>query len=279
MTAILLALGSSACYGSADFLGGLAARSVATLTVAFLSAAAGLALLALAVLLLPPATLAAPALAWGALAGVASAVGITLFYGALARGPMSVVAPVAAVCGLSVPVLAGLGLGERPPAQALAGVVLAAAAVVLVSRGGTPVLAARDTRGVRLALGAGLAIGAFYVVLGRAPPSAGLWPLVAARAVATALLATLVAVRGRPPTPTGPALATIAACGLLDALANLLYVLAVRGGLLSVVAPLASLYPAATVLLARVVLGERVRAIQMAGLAVAALAATLIGTA
>jgi drug/metabolite transporter (DMT)-like permease len=276
---LLLALASSLVYGSADFLGGLATRRSPVLPVVALSQAAGLAVLLVAMPFLPSHATHAD-LAWGAAAGLTGGVGVSLLYHALAIGPMSVVAPVTAVCSISVPVVVGLALGERPGVRALAGVVLAAAAIVLISREPTPhdatSPAARISRGVWVALVAGVVIGFFYVCLSRTGPTAGLWPLLTARGVSVTLFAGAALVGGRSLLPVRAALPAVLGSGVLDMIANVLYLLAVRGGLLSIVSTLASLYPAATVVLAAIVLRERLRAQQLAGLACAAVAVVLI---
>ncbi|HET7458266.1 MAG TPA: EamA family transporter [Gemmatimonadaceae bacterium] len=282
MLVILLALAASATYGIADFCGGLASRRAPAFTVATVALVAGLVALLVAV---PFVTAdAAPTtrdLMWGAASGAAGGVGVGLLYAALGMGRMSVVAPVTAVCGLAVPVLVGLALGERPSVPALAGVVLAAAAVVLISQGHETDAdrpGANDARALVFSLASGVAIGAFYVCLQRTPPSAGLWPIVVARAVSVAGFVLVALVGRRPLTIARPTLWLVLVGGVIDTTANVLYLLAVRRGLLSVVATLASLYPASTVLLARLVLGERVRLVQAAGLAVAAVAVVLIGS-
>lgn len=277
--AYLLALVSSLFYGAADFLGGMAARRTATFAVVTVSQLTGLVLLLAAVPLFPSATPAGADLAWGAAGGVAGGVGVGLLYHALSVSAMSVVAPVTAVCAIAVPVMAGLALGEHPGAGALAGVGLAAVAIGLISREPAPdrpVLLGATGRGVLLALMAGLAIGAFYVALERTAPAAGIWPLVAARSASVPMLAAGALLARRRLRPDRGALAIILAGGALDMVANLLYLLAVRQGLLSVVAPLASLYPAATVLLAWIVLGERLHWFQGLGLALAAIAIVLV---
>ncbi|MFL5539363.1 MAG: DMT family transporter [Longimicrobiaceae bacterium] len=277
--AYLLALASSLFYGAADFLGGLAARRTATFPVVVVSQLAGLVLLLIAMPLLPAAAPTGADLAWGAAGGVAGGVGVGLLYYALSVSAMSVVAPVTAACAIAVPVVAGLALGEHPGAGALAGVGLAAVAIGLISREPAPdrpVLLGATGRGVLLALVAGLAIGAFYVALERTAPAAGAWPLVAARSASVAMLAAVALLARRRLRPDRGALPIILAGGALDMLANLLYLLAVRQGLLSVVAPLASLYPAATVLLAWIVLGERLHWFQGLGLAFAAVAIVLV---
>ncbi|HEU4452739.1 MAG TPA: DMT family transporter [Longimicrobium sp.] len=276
---ILLALFSSLAYGAADFMGGLASRRTSTMPVVVFSQAAGLVLLLLALPLLGSAAPSAADLAWGAAGGVAGGIGVGMLYHALSIAAMSVVAPVTAVTAIAVPVVAGLALGERPGALAMVGVGLAAVAIALISREPAPdrpVLLGIRGPGVAMALGAGLAIGVFYVALERTSGDAGLWPLVAARTASVALLAGFGAGTRRALRPERGAWAMIAGGGALDMLANVLYLLAVRQGMLSVVAPLSSLYPGATVLLAWIVLGERLHWFQWLGVACAAVAVGLI---
>jgi drug/metabolite transporter (DMT)-like permease len=278
---VLLALLSSLFYGSADFLGGLASRRAPVLAVVVTSQAAGFAVLALVMPLLPAAHPTHAEIAWGAAAGATGGLGVALLYRALALGPMSIVAPVTAVSALSIPVVVGLALGERPGAVALAGVLVAVAAIVLISRepesitaGGSR--ASRVSRGVWIALAAGVVIGVFYVCLARTSSAAGLWPLLVARAVSVTLFAAAGLLRRERVIPGAGAWLVVLAAGVLDMLANVLYLLAVRGGLMSVVSPLASLYPAATVLLAALVLRERIHRVQAFGLGAAAVAVALI---
>jgi len=148
-------------------------------------------------------------------------------------------------------------------------VILAIAAIVLVSQSGEK----RATTGVATAIASGIIIGFFLVFLARSGPSAGLWPLIAARVVSVGFFALL----GRKKiVPDRASLPIVIGGGALDMLANVLYVLAVRRGLLSIIATLTSLYPASTIILARIVLGERLRAVQHVGVLCAALAIVLI---
>lgn len=284
--AALLALSSALVYGAADFCGGLAARRISALTVVAASQMAGLALL-LAVVGVFAGELTAAAFVAGAVAGVAGGIGVVLFYRGLAVGPMSVVAPVTAVVGAAVPVVVGLGLGERPGPFALSGIALALVAVALVAREEAPPGAPRPTRrpprgarrpgsGLLLALGAGAGFGAFFVLLDRVPPDSGLWPLVGARSGSLALVGLALLVRGRALVPPRAVGGQILAAGIGDSLANVLYLLAAQRGLLSLVAVLTSLYPASTVLLARVVLGERLGPVQRTGLGAAVVAVALV---
>lgn len=288
--AIILGLASALTYGAADFLGGLATRRTKVLSVVLLSQLFGSVLLVAILPFFREAELSADAIWWGALAGIGGAVGIALFYQGLSIGRMSAVAPITAVEAATVPVLFGLAIGERPTPVALGGILLALLAVGLVSASAEPEPAVTSAgsaaartlwlrSGVAHALGAGLAFGAFFILLDRAGDSSGLWPLVGARISSVALIVlAIVATRGweRPP-PAGGRI--ILAAGALDVAANTFYLLATREGLLSIVAVLTSMYPASTVLLARMTLGERFGRTQSIGLviAVAGVVAIAIG--
>ncbi len=272
--AVGLALVCALAYGAADFFGGMASRRMPASAVTLLSQVAGLVVLALAYPLVPGRFYLADR--WGLGAGIFGALGIGALYAALAVGRMGVVSPVTAVVGASVPVVWGLWSGERPAGAALAGVGLAFVAVALVSTSpDTRRLSAREP-GVAAALLSGLAIGFLYVFLSHTHRDGGLTVLAAARAGSLAALG-LYAVAMREAVRPPPALVpTIAAAGGLDMVANILYVVATRFGLLTIVAVLTSLYPASTVFLARIVLGERLSLLQWAGVACAAGGVVLI---
>jgi drug/metabolite transporter (DMT)-like permease len=279
----ILALGSAVLYGAADFTGGLTTRRVGTIPVVFLSQASGLILLALLLPLLPAASPSQSDLLWGAAAGLTGGIGVALLYRALAIGTMAVVAPTTAVCAVAIPVVVSLLLGERPAPLALAGIALGIVSIVLVSRQNTagpseahgPPPAGRLPAGVGTALASGVAIGFFLLTLAQTRPDAGMWPILIARTVSVTLFGT-IAVAGRR-TLRMPARVTglVVLAGVIDMLANALYLLAARQGLLSLVVTLSSLYPASTVLLARVVLGERLNPWQVTGV-VSALAAVVL---
>jgi drug/metabolite transporter (DMT)-like permease len=267
--AALLAVTASVLYGSADFLGGLASRKNGALTVSALAQLIGLSALAVAVLVSPAASPRPTDLAWGAAAGVAGAFALGLFYYALSIGRMSVVAPVAAATGDLVAVLVGFAAGERPSPIVLLGIALALVSIALVGQEGP---GAPRRRPVFMAILSGIAIGAFYACFRYTSPAAGVWPLVMARAVSLPML--LVAARSiRVPRR---ALAIIIPCGVLDIAANVCYLDAVRHGSLSVIATLASLYPAVTAALAWWILRERLRLPQYVGLAFAGVAIVMI---
>jgi uncharacterized membrane protein len=279
--ASLLALLSAALYGAADFLGGIATRRATMLGTVLVTQLAGLVLLIVVLPILPDAEVRASDLAWGALAGLTGGVGVALLYLALAIGPMSVVAPVTAACAVVVPLAIGVLAGERPSTLAAVGVGVAIASIALLSQ--VPAASRSDTpptrgsgRGVRVALASGLAIGGFLAAVAQTTAAAGLWPLVASRSVSVALFAGLAFGTGRPAGVPRAAMPAALACGGLDMAANALYLVAVRQGQLALVATLASLYPASTVLLARIVLGERLGRWQQVGVAGAVLAIVLI---
>jgi drug/metabolite transporter (DMT)-like permease len=211
---------------------------------------------------------------------MAGMVGLAAFYRGLAIGTMSIVAPIAAT-GASVPVLVGLASGDRPSAAVLAGIAVAIVGVVLAAREQAPegsVAAAVARRSVLLALGAALGFGAFFVGLDASADAGVLWALLAARIASFSLIAA-VALAARPRVPADPrTLALLAGIGLFDLAANACFALATTEGLLSVTSVLASLYPLMTVLLARLVLGERVRRIQEVGIAAAVVGVVLIAS-
>lgn len=280
--AALLAIGAAVTWSVSDFLGGITTRRTHELVVAALSQLAGV-VVVLVALPVTGGTPSVPALAWGALAGLGGAGGLVMYFRALAIGPMGVTAPVAALAGAAVPVAVGLSLGERPGALAVTGIVLGLAATVLASRPAEALplevaLAAdpdRLRRGLAAAIAAGLLFGLFFVALDRTPDESGLWPLLGARMAALPVLAALL-LRRRPAGPDRGAVRVAMLSGALDMAANALFLLAVRQGLLVLVSVLTSLYPVGIVLLARVVLGERLGRVQLAGAGLAMAAVVLI---
>ena len=276
---VIFGLGAAFTYGAGDFFGGFASRKAPALTVVVVSQLiGGLLLLAVWPLFSSP-PFDPGGVRWGLVAGVCGGVGVTLLYVGLAAGPMSLIAPVTALIAAVVPVVFGLVGGERPGTLALIGVVVALAAVVLVSISPeAPASSSRthqDLRGLLAALVAGCAFGGFFIALERAPDASGLWPLAGAR-VASIALAGVVLLLTRSEFRLSGAGASVLAAGVLDVGANVLFLLATRRGLLSLVAVLTSMYPASTVLLARVVLHERLTAVRVIGLVTAAVGVALI---
>jgi uncharacterized membrane protein len=277
-----LAVLSSVIYGAADFLGGLASRRASVLAVIVLSQAFGLVVVSIAIPMLPAASPNAADLAWGAAAGVCGLVGLGLLYRALATGTMSLVAPITAAWAAIVPVGAGVAKGERLHPLAVFGILLALVAIVLVSQSapepGTPAADVREAlrRSLGLAVTSGVIIGLFLVAMDFTRRESGLWPLVSARIASLALAGPYLFARKVEIPRDGPRLKLILGSGFLDMLANILFLLAVQRGMLSIVATLTSLYPASTVVLARMVLGERLRPIQAGGVVCALVAVVLI---
>ncbi|MFB7919409.1 EamA family transporter [Streptomyces sp. NPDC056061] len=275
MIALLLALGSSVAYGCADFLGGFGARRAHVLRTVMIAAPASLVI----ELLLWPflgASFDAGALGWGVASGVASAAAFALLYRTLAVGPMNVLSPVTALVSAVLPVGVGLAQGEHLAFAGLVGLPLALVAVVLVSAGPGAGVARPARTALLLALGAGIAIALQLIFLHQAPSGSGVAPLLVGRAVSSAVTLTAAGLMHRRLGPERPAYAVSAAAGMLDSVANLLFLLAARSGDLAVVAVITALYPAATVLLARRVLAERIHRGQLVGLGTAAVAVSLL---
>lgn len=277
MGAVLAAF-SALSFGVGDFLGGVSARRMPAVLAALTAQIAGLVLL----VGLAPVLGGAPAgadLAVGAAAGVSGAVGLVLFYWALAEGKMSVVAPLSAVMSALVPLAFGLLGGERPPVPALLGAVAALPAIVLIARepgdeAGTHERSPEPTGGRRrlvlaAATAAGVGFGAFFVLLSRSADDSGMWPLVSARSTAVVIVAATAVVL-RPGRATRPGLRAGILGGCFDVAANALFLVASRQGLLTLVGVIGAMYPASTVVLARMVLKERLARHQLWGLALAA---------
>ena len=275
--AILLALGCAVVYGASDFLGGLASRKTSVFGVVAFSQIIGLvALLALLPWLGGPVE--AADLWWGAASGLAGAAGLVIFFRTLARGVMSVIAPVTAVTAAAVPVLVGLLTGDRIGIWSAVGIGLALAAVVLVSaEGGLSALSQARPASLLPALLAGSMFGIFFVLLDKTGDESGLTPLVTARLASVALVATVALLTRQPLRVTRAALPLVAASGVGDMTANALFLLATQqDGQLAITGVLASLYPVSTVVLAQVVLRERLVGAQVAGLGAAVAAVVLI---
>lgn len=281
MTAVFISLASAVFYGAADFLGGLASRRASTIAIVVISQLAGLVALAVMLPFLPESSPVRSDWLWGGTAGLAGGIGVALLYRGLALGSMAVVAPVTAVCAVVLPVVVAIALGERPGARAMAGIGLALAAIVLVSRPAAsthmPATFSSSSRSaVRVAIASGVAIGVFYITIAQTRTEAGMWPLATARGVSFALFAAIALAAGRSVRMPAAVVSLAVVGGVLDMFANLLYLVATRHGQLSVVVTLSSLYPASTVLLARTVLGERLSWLQTAGVVCAFVAVVLI---
>ena len=280
----LLALTSAVFYGTADFCGGITARRANTVATVFVSQLAGLIMILAVLPFLPKAVVSTSDWVWGVVAGLSGGIGVAVLYRALAIGTMAVVAPITAVCAAMIPVLVAFALGERLQALALLGIILAFVAIVLVSQAPANTeneseihasAKSRSSAGIGLALLAGVIVGLFFLSLARTSAAAGMWPLVAARITSVALFGLFALATGRSVRMDKTASGIAVTGGVLDMLANVLFMIAARIGPLSVVVTLASLYPAGTVILARFVLGERLTRTQAIGI-FCALAAVVV---
>ena len=284
----VLALAAAALYGSADFLGGTASRRASAFAVLAVTVPAGAAVMLLAMLLLGGlsggelgwAGMTWAGTGWAAAAGTCGALGLVAFYAAFAAAPMSVVAPVAALVSTVLPVGAALADGERMGPSVIAGVLVCVVAVILVSAGspgsaqeGTP---SARLRGVGYAVAAGVAFGLFFLFLRDAGTGGVIWPVALSRTAGAVIALACCALTRTRLLGRGDALIIALASGAVDALANVCYVLATRAGLFGLAVVLTSLYPGVTVLLARIVLGERMRWVQRAGLLLAAAGIILV---
>ena len=264
---VLLALGSALVYGVGDYFGGRASRHQASVVVAALGQVVSLFLVVAAVVVMGTAAPSAATWGWSAFGGVVGALGIAGLYHGFAHGEISVVAPTSAVVGAVVPVVVGLALGERPSVPALVGIVIAVTAVALVSGAVGTHQHNTPPRIVALAVGVGGCFGLLFVALDRTDSDSGMWPLVIARLASVPMLLGLAGlIRARPARHRGSLQIAVVA-GVFDMSANVLYLLAVRGGMLAIVAVVASLYPASTVALAFTIDKERLTRWQAVGLA------------
>ena len=273
---IALGLCAALFYGAADFCGGLATKRTSIFAVAIVSQAVGFAII-LVVLPFFPASAGRADYGWGLLAGVCGGLGLALLYHALSIGKMGVVSPITAVLAAILPVVIGVLRGERLSWFQTLGIVVALIAVVLIS------LSVDDagrrefsTAGVKEAIASGIVLGGFYTFLALAGKHAGLYPLVAARVGSVGFLILLALVLRRNIRPGNGTMPLIVLAGAIDMTANALYLLATFAGYLSIAAVLTSLYPASTVLLARVVLNERLQSLQKFGVACALAGVVLI---
>ena len=300
---IMFALAAAVLYGSADFLGGAASRRSQALSVASLSVPVG-ALVMLVAAVVSGDQAPTAGLGWALAAGGFGAVGLMVFYAGLAAGPMSVVAPVSALVSTVLPVGVAVASGEHLGVLVYAGAVVCLVATVLVSlERGTPArrpAAARQPapprqpatatrtrflgdhpalRGLVYGTVCGAMFGIFFVFLRNAGTSGVFWPVCTSRLANSAVVLAATVLAGARPVGREAGARVLAAAGgsgVLDASANLCYVLATRAGLFGIAAVLTSLYPGITVLLARVVLGERMQAVQRFGLLLAAAGVILV---
>ncbi|MGH3229758.1 MAG: EamA family transporter [Streptosporangiaceae bacterium] len=295
----ILALAAAVLYGTADFLGGVASRRARVFAVLALTVPAGaVVMLVVALLGQVPAIggllghggLGSPAsvgdwsaVGWAAASGVCGAVGLVAFYAGFATAPISVVAPIAALVSAVLPVGVAVVGGERPAATVIAGGLICLVAVVLVSAqpsdhsGDRRLVTSGRLRALGYGAAAGAGFGLFFIFLKNAGQSGVLWPVAISRSAGTVVaFGIALATRTRPPWGRGGITGIALMSGAIDAAANVCYVLATRAGLFGLAVVITSLYPGMTVLLARVLLGERMRWLQRAGLLLAAAGVVLV---
>lgn len=278
MTA-LLAVASALLVGGADFVGGFLSRTVDAVRVAAAAQLVGLALAVPTALFVASERVTTTDASWAVGSGIAVALGLVCFYTAMTRGLISVVAPVTAVTGALVPLLYALGGGERPGEAAMAGIALAIVAIGLVSLGPTgPAEAAASRDALPLAIAAGVLFGLFYVCFARVHEDAGLWPVAISRLTSATVLVALAIVLTRGLSVGRMAAPWVVAIGALEVAAAVTLLLALQRGPISVASVLASLYPVTTTFLAALVLRERLRGLQLAGVALALVAVALISS-
>ena len=287
MLAIVIGLAGALVYGTSDFVGGLASKRISAVRVTAISGASGLVLL-LAAYLLIGGVWSAKAVLLGALSGVAGSVALMLLYACLAIGPMSILSPLTAIVSALVPMVAGVIRGERLQPIGYVALVIALVAVVLVGFVPEKDAVRPSVRALAMAVASGALIGVFLIVIDLTPADSGVVPLIANRAVNTTIMFTVVGVlalvaRRRPGSGenTGwrPGLVLAIACGLVDASANALLLLGLRLGELTIQSVLTALYPAGTIVLAAIVLRERIAPVQIVGLVLALGAAAMLSVA
>jgi drug/metabolite transporter (DMT)-like permease len=266
--AALLALASAVTWGTADFSGGFVSRRVPTIPVTVISQAAGF-LALLVTVAVAGGGIDGRSFEIGILSGLGGGAGLAAFYKALSLGTMSIVSPITA-CGAIVPFTISIATGERPSGIAVAGAVLALSGAVLASAEERKAEAPNRARAVLLATVAAVALGLFTYFLGLGSrEGSALSTLTGARVGSLTLLVLLAVGRRESLRVERRWLLPIVAIGLCDLAANVMFALASRQGLLSLVSVIGSLYPVMTVALAYVILHERLTRIQLAGVAAA----------
>lgn len=274
ITALTATLGA-ALFGAADFLGGLTSRKDSALVVTITAQAVGCLAALATVLVWPPESWFDPKMLWGIGAGVTGGTGVLALYAGLATGRMSVVAPITAALSGAIPAAVGLAAGPALRPAPLAGMVLALASVVIVSRTVADEGDGSQRRALGFALVAGVGFALSILCWTQTTAQTGLVPLAVSRATALVLFVPVALVRERRVTPAPGAGRLAIATGIVDFAANAAQVTALRLGPLAVASVLGALYPVATVVLARIVLDEHLRGAQRAGIALALIAVIL----
>jgi uncharacterized membrane protein len=294
MLSVVLGFIGAITFGAADFIGGLASKRINATKVTFVSGLVGFGV-ALVGSFVIPSVFSWQAIFWGAMAGIVGSAAIMLLYASLAIGPMSILSPLGAFVSAVVPVTWALTTGETLGTFGFVGLGLGLVAVVLVGFVPEKNAVRPSFKGLSMSIGAGILIGAFLIFIDRAPENAGLIPLMANRIVSASIMGLTIAVlagvrsarrrRGPDATSTGhdsaaaawrPGLKLAVLTGLIDGTGNALLLLGIQIGNLSVMSVLTAMYPVGTIILAGVLLKERVAPIQAVGLVLAITAAALL---
>ncbi len=282
MLTVVLALGSALMYGLSDFIGGLLSRRSSAWAVAIVTQVTALVAIGVTTMILGGEPTGAD-LAWGAFAGIGTGSGTAFLYRGLSSGRMGVVAPLSAVGAALLPVAVGVATGERPPVIVWAGIALAFPAIWLITTGGDHAdLTDARTSGSGIPPGtvdgllAGLGFGLMFSALGQVPDTAGLAPLAAAEGISLPIIIVLAMAFRQSWVPRDRASIGGIVVGGTAAAAAVMFLFATQAGLLTVASVLSSLYPAFTVVLAAIVLHERVHRSQSVGLAMAVAAVAMV---
>ena len=268
-----LSLSAAVSWGAADFSGGIATKTANVFSVIVVAHATGLAVMLLLALLVREPIPGWTSLLWGIVAGLAGGIGLAALYKALAIGKMGINAPLSCVITAVVPLLFSFSTEGLPHAVQMIGFVVALVSIWLIA---TQRGAAEESQGLGLAVVAGIGFGGFLLFIKLAGSEAVFWPLVSARAASFLLMLAITAIRGGDWKHIRGSVSYMLLAGFLDSGANALYVAAAQRGRLDVAAVLSSLYPASTVMLARLVLKERLSRQQRVGMAAALIAVSLI---
>ncbi|HEX9855703.1 MAG TPA: DMT family transporter [Acidimicrobiia bacterium] len=273
--AILFGLMAAVFSGSGDFLGGLASRHGRIVAIAIASHLAGI----VATFAIAPFVGGNPTavdLGWGAAAGVCGAIGIVALYTGFSRSDIAIVSPIAAVGAAGFPVAYAFISGDRPGTLTTAGLLVGMGGIWLISRGRSTTKGTHAGVGVAYGVAAGLGFGWLLVFLGLTSQDAGIWPLAPARAAGGVFLVFVALVLRRDLVPSRPAVAPLVGAGAATIVGNGAFILATQTGSLAVASVLAAMFPAATVVLARLVMSERLTRTRLAGLGLALIAIGMV---
>lgn len=294
MLPVIAGLAGALIFGAADFLGGIASKRISAMRVTAIGAAAGFFLLLLSTTFIE-GTWSVEALFLGGLTGVTGALAISFLYACLAIGPMSILSPTTAVVSALVPMLAGVVRGEQLRPIAYIALALALIAVILVGFVPEKGAVRPSLKALGMAVAAGALIGAFLIIIDLTPADSGMVPLVANRAVNAAIMFVVIgglalfarrrraSASGSPTIVTGggwrPGFVLAVCCGVIDATGNIFVLIGLRLGELTIQSVLTALYPAGTIILAAIVLKERIAPVQVVGLVLAIVAASMLALA